>query len=190
MTHGKILPSLNPMTQLPTPLPESYWVIPGRFLAGEYPGLGSEFQARRRLTALLLAGIDTFINLTWPNELPPYEDLLHEEARLLEKEVTCLRFPILDFGLPTPQEMTRTLDAIDSALADGRNLYLHCWGGVGRTGTTVGCYLVRHGMNGEQALQHLASLYRVAAQSQRHPRSPETPAQADFVRAWREQEEQ
>lgn len=170
------------------PFPGCYWVLPGRFLAGEYPGLGSEFQVRQRLTALLLADIDTFINLTWPNELPPYEAILQEEARLLEKTVTCLRFPILDFGLPTPQEMTRTLDAIDAALAAGRNLYLHCWGGVGRTGTTVGCYLVRHGMSGEQALQHLAGLYRAAAQSQRHPRSPETEAQAAFVRAWREQQ--
>ena len=28
---------------------------------------------------------------------------------------------------------------------DGRKVYVHCWGGVGRTGTVVGCYLVRQG---------------------------------------------
>lgn len=166
------------------PLPASYWVLPGRFLAGEYPALGSEFQIRQRLTALLMAGLDTFINLTWPGELPPYEDILHEEARLLGKQVTCLRFPIPDFGLPTPQEMTRILDAIDAALAEGHNVYLHCWGGVGRTGTTVGCYLVRHGRSGDQALAEVAERYRSAAQSRLHPRSPETEAQAAFVRAW------
>jgi protein-tyrosine phosphatase len=24
-------------------------------------------------------------------------------------------------------------------------IYFHCWGGKGRTGTVVGCYLARHG---------------------------------------------
>ena len=37
---------------------------------------------------------------------------------------------------------------------------MHCWGGVGRTGTTVGCWLVRHGRSGTEAL---AELRRVAA---------------------------
>lgn len=173
------------MSLPPVPLPEAYWVIPGRFLAGEYPGLGSDFQIRKRLTALLLAGLDTFINLTWPGELPPYEDILREEARLLDKTVTCLRFPIPDFGLPTPAEMTRILDAIDATLANGCNLYLHCWGGVGRTGTTVGCYLVRHGLSGEQALALLAEWWRSVPKSARHPRSPETEAQVQFVLNWR-----
>ena len=31
-------------------------------------------------------------------------------------------------------------------------MYLHCWGGVGRTGTVVGCWLVRHGRTGDEAL--------------------------------------
>ena len=32
--------------------------------------------------------------------------------------------------------MQEILDAVDRALAAGRNVYLHCWGGIGRTGTT------------------------------------------------------
>ncbi len=30
------------------------------------------------------------------------------------------------------------------AVANGA-VYVHCWGGVGRTGTVVGCWLLRHG---------------------------------------------
>lgn len=172
------------MSETPRPLPNTYWVLPGRFLAGEYPGLGSDFQVRQRLTSLLLAGLDTFINLTNPEELPLYEATLREEARLLDKAVTCLRFPVPDFGLPSPQEMTRILDTIDSTLAAGGSIYLHCWGGVGRTGTTVGCYLVRRGMSGGQALAQLAEWWQTVPKSAHHPRSPETDAQAQFVLNW------
>ena len=36
-------------------------------------------------------------------------------------------------------------------------VYVHCWGGIGRTGTVVGCWLVRHGMTGDEALAEFAS---------------------------------
>ena len=37
-------------------------------------------------------------------------------------------------------------------LAGGRTVYLHCRGGIGRTGTVLGCYLVRQGQTAEEAL--------------------------------------
>src|SRR3712207_6971239 len=40
--------------------------------------------------------------------------------------------------------------------AEGGLPYVHCWGGIGRTGTVVGCYLVEHGMDGEQAIAAIA----------------------------------
>ena len=38
------------------------------------------------------------------------------------------------------------LDEIDGAILNGKTVYVHCLGGIGRTGTVVGCYLVRHGI--------------------------------------------
>jgi predicted protein tyrosine phosphatase len=168
------------------PLLESYWVEPGRLLAGEYPGSASDFQTRKRLTALLSAGLDSFLDLTRPGELPPYHDILAEEAHMMGIETIYRRFAIGDYGLPTRQQMTQILDAIDSALAEGRKIYLHCWGGIGRTGTTVGCYLVRHGKSGNEALRQLASWWRSVPKSARYPHSPETPAQMNFILTWDE----
>jgi hypothetical protein len=59
------------MIHLKLPIPESYWVIPRRFLAGEYPGGFNRERVRQRMNAFLEAGINTFINLTGPDELPP-----------------------------------------------------------------------------------------------------------------------
>jgi len=166
------------------PIPESYWVIAGRFLAGEYPGSFEEEATRRRAEAFLQAGFDTFIDLTTADELLPYLPVF--EAQAHAGEIGYRRFPIPDLGLPSHAQMAASLDAIDAALAAGRKVYLHCWGGVGRTGTTVGCYLVRHGRTGAQALEQLAGWWQQVPKHTLFPRSPQTEAQVEFIRNWRE----
>ena len=177
------------MAQVPRPISESYWVEPGRLLAGEHPGQYDEERTRKRLAGLLAAGFDTFIDLTQPNETRPYADILREEARVYGVHTTYQRFPIGDFGLPTPELMNALLAAMEQGLQNGRQIYLHCWGGIGRTGTTVGCYLVRQGKTGDEALDQLSAWWRSVPKSSYHPRSPETQAQADFVRSWAGQDD-
>ena len=67
-----------PATAADRPLANSYWVIPGRFLAGEYPGAMEEPEAQVKINRLLDAGISCFIDLTEPGEsgLLPYHHLL------------------------------------------------------------------------------------------------------------------
>lgn len=176
------------MTEPKRPISESYWVEPGRFLAGEYPGQYTTESTRQRIDALLEAGFDTFIDLTRPNETIPYYRILLEESKIYEVNVNRHNFPIGDFGLPTPEAMTSILNTIDEALQNGRKVYLHCWGGIGRTGTTVGCYLVRRGRSGKEALKQLADWWRTVPKSQIHQRSPETYEQAQFILNWEQHE--
>ena len=44
--------------------------------------------------------------------------------------------------------------------SDGKNVYVYCWGGIGRTSTAVGCWLVRHGMTGDEALAEIAERWQ------------------------------
>jgi len=168
------------------PIPGSYWVLAGRLLAGEYPASRDEASTRLILAAFLAAGFDTFLDLTNPDERPNYEPLLQAEAHRLARRVDYRRFAFPDFSVPDPLAMTDALDALDAALGRGAKVYLHCVGGIGRTGMTVGCYLVRHGRGGRQALEELSSMYRTSAQSAFSPLSPENGRQAAFVRDWRE----
>lgn len=172
------------MTELSRPLAQSYWVETGRLLAGEYPGAFDQEQTRKRLDALLEAGFDTFVDLTMPGEIAPYTNVLFEEARAYDVQATYHRFPIGDFGVPTPVLMNSILHRLEESLEAGKRVYLHCWGGIGRTGTTIGCYLVRQGRTAEEALEQLAAWWRTVPKSQFHPHSPETQEQADFIRAW------
>jgi len=166
------------------PIPESYWVEPERLLAGEYPGQYDPEITRKRLDEFIQAGFNTFIDLTKPNETIAYLPLLLDEAKLYGVEVEYLRFPIGDFGLPTSELMTSILNTMDENLKAGRKIYLHCWGGIGRTGTTVGCYLVRRGKTSEEALIQLADWWQTVPKSRIHQHSPETREQVEFIRNW------
>jgi len=170
------------------PIPESYWVIPGQLLAGEYPGaIYAPEIARKRLDAFVKAGFNTIIDLTCEGETEDYKPLLHEQAKLSGLEVECLHFPIGDYGLPTREAMITILNALDDARTRGRKIYLHCYGGIGRTGTVVGCYLARHGLSGNDAVHQLASWWQHVPKSARYPHSPETVQQEQFIRNWPEQ---
>jgi ADP-ribosylglycohydrolase len=170
------------------PIPNSYWVEPGRLLAGEYPGHMSAVEAAERIQRLLNAGVNTFIDLTEEGELPSYVTLFPTDQPL---PIEHHRLPITDHGVPrSPQLMIQILDTIESALSAGRRVYVHCHAGIGRTGTTIGCYLIRRGLTGDQALEHLQQLWSQCARSHRWPTIPETDDQYGFVRGWSEPQRQ
>jgi protein-tyrosine phosphatase len=167
------------------PFPNSYWVLQDKFLAGPYPG--SRFfdeEAREKLDKLLAAGITLFIDLTQPGELQPYEAILYSQAASRGINAIHLRFPIQDFNCPSSSEMQNILDTIDAALMEEKAIYLHCWGGIGRTGTVVGCYFVRHGKMGEKALELIVHLREDIVDAFR--RSPESDEQCEMVLNWHE----
>lgn len=170
------------------PIPNSYWVRPGHFAAGEYPGAQYTAEAAARLKAFVKSVIDHFVDLTEIRDgLKPYAHIAEEEARKFGKRITWERYPIRDMSVPRKaEEMTNILDAIDSALDGGRTVYVHCWGGVGRTGTVVGCWLVRHGYTGEAALAQIAVWWKRMEKAYRVPSSPETPRQRRYVLEWTE----
>lgn len=159
-----------------TPIPEAYWVEPGLLLAGPYPGARRASAEPRLLRQLLDGGVEYFLDLTEQDEAPPYTAWLGDRA--------ChVRLPIPDFGVPTVDAMIRILDKLDCAVQQKRCGYVHCMGGRGRTGTVVGCYLVRHGIAGDAALARIAQLR--ANTPSAHSPSPETDAQRQMILHWK-----
>jgi hypothetical protein len=156
------------------PLPDSYWVVPGRLLAGRCPGVMAQGNALRgELDALRDAGIDAFVDLTEGTEygLRPY-------VGLLDAAIEYRQLSIRDFGVPTIEGMREILDTIDGALERGKNVYVHCYAGIGRTGTVVACYLVRHGMAPRDAMKTVTGWRGI--------RTPQSDEQEQLILAWAE----
>jgi ADP-ribosylglycohydrolase len=160
------------------PLANTYWVVPGRLLAGEHPSQEEVSLTGERLQRLLDAGIDLFLDLTEPGEWREYLDLL-------PGHVKALRMPIRDMSVPADIAAMREIQAqLSAALAAGAKVYVHCRAGIGRTGTVIGCYLAETGLDGPAALEQLNRLWQQSGRAARWGQIPQTLEQADFIRDW------
>ena len=175
--------------RLAAPHADSYWIPrpEGVVAAGEYPGDLNPERAREKIAAILDAGITCFVDLTEHNELRPYQPMLEHEASARGVTIQHIRRPIRDMGVCGSAEMSATIETIHAAVTSGQKVYVHCWGGVGRTGTVVGCWLVEQGMQPADALAMVDTLFHTMSPAKvaRHPEgSPQTDAQRAVVRGW------
>ena len=178
------------MTNPDAPFDRSYWVIPGKLLAGYYPGDREPATTHAKLQALLDSGVRHVINLVEEERLDnygrpiDYPSRLAEIARDMGISVTYSHNPITDLGIPTREKMKSILDDVDDAIESGKPVYVHCLAGIGRTGSVVGCYLARHDIAvGAKALDLIRRLR--ANDPHAHVPSPESDIQQDLVRSWK-----
>ncbi len=177
----------------PPPFHNAYWVVPGSLLAGGYPGRRDPDEVYRNILGLMDVNIQHIISLMEEHEVAflskyvtSYESEMADILRRTGRKLTFHRFPIEDMGIASTRCMIEILDEIDDSITRGRPVFVHCLGGRGRTGLVVGCYLVRHGMEGKQALAYIQIL-RQRGQTASFP-SPETRSQREMVLAWKQRD--
>ncbi|MBR1716640.1 MAG: ADP-ribosylglycohydrolase family protein [Paludibacteraceae bacterium] len=161
------------------PLNQSYRVSK-HLWAGEYPGDKNGETAKNKLTRMIQFGIRCFFDLTEEGELIPYENLL-------PPNVSYVRFPIRDVSVPQSIEDVRNLVKTILQTADGTHgeVYVHCWGGVGRTGTIIAC-LIAEGMENptlEKVMGELRTRFAMMPKSS-YRQTPETKEQEQFVQQY------
>lgn len=157
------------------PLHQSYY-LGSKLFAGEYPGDKCRELAEIKLKRMHHFGVRHFIDLTEEGELSPYQ-------QMLLKDTSYLRFPIRDVNAPESVEAVHQLiDKIEYLMQQDGYTYVHCWGGVGRTGTIMACYEARQmekpTLTGalDAMRRHFCNMPKAA-----HRKSPETQGQVDFI---------
>ena len=167
----------------------SYWVVEDRFAAGAYPSRKEPpppGQIPDNTQALLDAGITCFVNLTedQPGSGTP-EEAFHHYQEYVDGTAEVFVHRIVDVSVPTLAEMVSTLDRIDAHIGPGDGTYVHCWGGKGRTGTVVGCWLVRHEYASPEDAESTLDELRGGDLRAGHQPSPDTLEQREFIRSWK-----
>lgn len=163
-------------------LVHAWWVEPAALLAGEYPGSPEPVCAARKVHVLVDAGVRTFIDLTTPDDrLAPYALHVEQAADDRSLDLRHLRFPIPDHGIVNDEGYARILGAIGAARGRG-GTYVHCWGGVGRTGTVVGCLLAERATSYRGVLGRLGELRAGTRKARRW--CPENDEQHAVIARW------
>ncbi|WP_020396377.1 protein-tyrosine phosphatase family protein [Thiolinea disciformis] len=86
-------------------------------------------------------------------------------------------FPIPDRHTPTRHKPFHELvEKLYQDLQHGKNVAIHCYAGIGRTGVLAGCLLIRDGMSAQDATELLSSI--------RGHNMPQTQEQYDFLLEW------
>jgi protein-tyrosine phosphatase len=121
-------------------------------------------------------GVSHLVSLIEDHELVYYQiENLYVEAE--RRQIAVHRLPIRDVSVPPKVEDVASLvRGIGSWAANGQTVVIHCIGGLGRTGTVAGCFLVEQGFDAEAALNLLREVRAVNC--------PETDEQREFVRRY------
>ena len=157
------------------PIRNSY-KVDERIYAGEYPATSNEILGRKELSRFVKFGITHFIDLTEGGELLPYSQWLPDGCNYT-------RFGIKDCGVPrSMQDVTELLEEIVTTIKADKNakFYIHCRGGIGRTGTIVGCYYAMLLKNYTLANNLLQKQFSESPKST-FRRTPETLQQTQFI---------
>ena len=141
-------------------VPNFGWLIEGRLAGASRP------RTADALAALRAAGVGALVSLS---EAPVPGDLL------TQLDLPAVHLPVADFTAPSLTQIEGAVAGIDGFLDTGRAVAVHCGAGLGRTGTVLACYLVRHGRGAGEA---------IAAVRARRPGSIETPEQEAVVAAY------
>lgn len=164
------------------PTDTSNWVIKHRVMAGAYPGSTDHTHPRFVESLIKQCNITTFVCLQRPNELRrfnPYDAV----AKAVNEQTQFVSFPIPDGNIVSDSDVSSFVAGdLSSRIERGEVLYIHCWGGHGRTGTVVAlllCYL--YGLTADEALK-LTQLYHTCRRHKGYNSSPETLPQIDQVR--------
>jgi hypothetical protein len=137
------------LTFVPRPSDQSYALIEPNLYAGEW-------------VAQPPPGAHAVINLC--DQKDPYRAPIH------------LDMPIDGTATPSVEWLTRVVNIIDEQRSHGATVYVHCLGGVNRTGMVITAYLIHaHGWSAAEALAF--------AQSKRPQFSP-NPVMLRFLGEW------
>ena len=185
------------------PTDYSNWLVKDQIIVGAYPGSINDEYHERSLTAILNAGVSTFVCLQrelLPNAtdeewrsgrtLRPYhKDLVgiakrmrrHRAGHVDQKSIRFVYFPITDQAVVRDADAVLLIKELMAEIVKGRKLYIHCHGGHGRAGTVAAILLgVLFNMSPPEALSAVQAFHDERINHQ-HARSPQVLAQVEQV---------
>jgi len=142
------------------------WLKRGQLAGTPVPGVFHDMDYD--LAALKRVGVTRLITLT--------EQRL-DDSRLAHHGIRSSWHPVVDMAAPSLMEAVAICRVIDQLIDDGEVVAVHCYAGLGRTGTVLAAYLI---WQGSKALDALEAVRRV------EPRWVQSEVQVGFLEKFAE----
>lgn len=171
----------------------------GRLYMGSYPGDLSEPIAKQKLTAILNdLNVTAFVSLLDQSErkkFTPYAEIAQKLAG--DRAIKFLHFSIPDMWIAEDEALLgffekELLVEVERISKSQEALYIHCWGGHGRTGVLAAILIgLLYGLTGDEALAHIHKVHalrldyfdRVSSSPYPSPQTDEQKAQVQRLLA-------
>ena len=115
----------------------------------------------------------------WPGIVPGMGSTYRPRGRSSGSWPQRVSYPIPDVSVTTPEHEDQVVADIERDVAAGGKVFVYCWGGLGRTGTVVGCWHVSHGPKPAEVLARIAAARKGTRKAGRP--GPETPEQVEML---------
>ena len=121
-----------------------FWLIPNKLAGGSLPKTSMD------IAYLQQKNIHHIVSLV--GHIYKIQELITNTG------IEIHHIPIPDWGVPSKSQIQQFLELTSKILNDEEAIYVHCYGGCGRTGTMLALYLISSGINGKEALEKIRSI--------------------------------